>query len=42
MSLLRQGALNLLRRDEWLKVGIKAKRLRAASEFDYLAHLLAN
>ena len=41
MSLLRQSALNLLRRDEWLKVGIKAKRLRAASDPNYLARLLA-
>jgi len=40
-SLLRQSALNLLWRDEGLKVGIKARRLRGASDPDYLAHPLA-
>jgi len=40
MSLLRRLALNLLRRDTTLKVGIKTKRLRAALDTEYLLHLL--
>lgn len=40
MSLLRRLALNLLRRDTTLKVGIKNKRFRAALDTEYLLHLL--
>jgi predicted transposase YbfD/YdcC len=40
LVILRQLALTLLRRDKTLKVGIKAKRLRAALDQDYLLKVL--
>lgn len=41
MALIRHIALNLLRQDTSAKVGIKAKRLKAGWDNDYLAHLLS-
>ena len=42
LVILRQLALTLLRRDKTLKVGIKAKRLRAALDQDYLLTVLTS
>lgn len=39
-GLIRRLALNLLRQDTFAKVGVKAKRLRAGWDDDYLALLL--
>jgi predicted transposase YbfD/YdcC len=39
-ALLRKMALNLLRQDRSVKLGVKGKRLRAALSPDYLLHLL--
>ena len=41
MALIRHIALNLLRQDTSAKVGIKAKRLKAGWDNDYLTHLLS-
>lgn len=41
MALIRHIALNLLRQDTVAKVGIKAKRLKAGWDNDYLAHILS-
>lgn len=41
MALIRHIALNLLRQDTSAKVGIKAKRLKAGWDNDYLAHILS-
>ena len=40
LALLRKWVLNILRQDERLKVGIKAKQKRAGWDRDYLLHLL--
>ena len=40
-SLMRKWALNVLRQDDTLKVGIKAKQKRAGWDRDYLLHLLS-
>ena len=40
-SLLNRIALNLLKQDKTVKVGIHGKRLRAASDHNYLLPLLA-
>jgi predicted transposase YbfD/YdcC len=39
-ALLRKLALNLLRQDQSVRIGAKAKRLRAALDPAYLLHLL--
>lgn len=41
MTLIRHIALNLLGRENSVKVGMKAKRLKAAWDNDYLAKVLA-
>ena len=41
LSLVRHVALNLLRQETSLKIGIKAKRLKAGWDNDYLSHVLA-
>jgi predicted transposase YbfD/YdcC len=41
LAVIRHMALNLLRQDSSSKVGIKAKRLKAAWDNDYLAHILS-
>jgi predicted transposase YbfD/YdcC len=41
MAALRRIALSLLKRDTITKAGIKAKRLKAGWDHDYLLHLLA-
>lgn len=41
LALIRHIALNLLRQDTSAKVGIKAKRLKAGWDNDYLAHILS-
>lgn len=41
LALIRHIALNLLRQDTSAKVGIKAKRLKAGWDDDYLAHILS-
>ncbi|MCL4166175.1 UNVERIFIED_CONTAM: hypothetical protein GTU68_041516 [Idotea baltica] len=40
MATLRHLALNLLKQDKSLKVGLKAKRKRAGWDNHYLAHVL--
>ena len=40
MATLRHLALNLLRQDKTAKGGVKARRLRAAWDSDYLLHIL--
>lgn len=40
LALIRKWVLNILRTDETLKVGIKAKQKRAGWDRDYLLHLL--
>ena len=39
-SLLRRMALQLLKNDSSVKIGLQAKRKRAGWNLDYLAHLL--
>lgn len=41
LALIRHVALNLLRQDTSAKVGIKAKRLKAGWDNDYLLHILS-
>jgi predicted transposase YbfD/YdcC len=41
-AIVRHIALNLLRQDRSLKVGVKAKRLKAGWDEAYLLHLLNN
>lgn len=41
LALLRHVALNLLRQDTSAKSGIKAKRLKAGWDNDYLSRILA-
>lgn len=41
LALVRHVALNLLRQDTSVKVGVKAKRLKAGWDNDYLAHILS-
>ena len=41
-SLMRKWALNVLRQDDTLKIGIKAKQKRAGWDRDYLLHLLSS
>ena len=41
MTLIRQIALNLLGSENSVKVGMKAKRLKAGWDNDYLAKVLA-
>jgi hypothetical protein len=40
LAIIRQIALNLLKQDQRLKVGIKNKRLRAGWDQDYLLSVL--
>lgn len=41
MAAIRRMAMNLLKRDEKLSVGLKNKQLRAACDHDYFMHLLS-
>lgn len=41
MAMLRRMAMNLLKRDEKLDVGLKNKQLRASCDHDYFIHLLS-
>lgn len=41
LALIRHVAVNLLRQDTSAKSGIKAKRLKAGWDNDFLAHILA-
>jgi predicted transposase YbfD/YdcC len=42
LSMLRRISLNLLKQDKTIKVGVKAKRLRAGWDENYLSNLLIN
>ena len=42
LSVLRRMAMNLLRRDNGLRVGIEAKRNKAGWDEEYLLYVLAN
>jgi hypothetical protein len=40
LGLVRRAALNLLQKDKTIKLGMKAKRLKAASNERYLLQIL--